>query len=142
MIGRITTAVLLLAAGLGFSTSARAQAPAASAAERSFLDVYGAPGNYGTMYGSASYGVPLNHSRYSSSYGAGYAYGYPPATILPGPYGMGIWRPSQYAQSPGYRPGDGFYRTIPIPYTAHSTAPLPPIGAYAPDYGPGAPGGF
>jgi hypothetical protein len=137
---RLLALVLLLGLASLAATPARAQSPA-SAAERSFLDVYGAPGNYGTMYGSASYGVPLTTSRYASSYGAGYAYGIPAPTILPGPYGMGLWRPSATA-SAGYRPGDGFYRTIPIPYSATSTAPLPPIGAYAPDYGPGAPGGL
>ena len=43
-------------------------------------------------YGVPSFGVPRTYSVYSSPYGAGYGYGYAPASFLPGRYGVGMWR--------------------------------------------------
>lgn len=97
--------------------------------------IYGAPGNYGMAYGTASYGMPRTYSVYSTSYGPGYGYGYAPYAFLPGHYGVGLWRPGHAA--PGYVYGAGFYRTFPVPYRPVTGPPIPPpVGAYAPGFGP------
>jgi hypothetical protein len=96
---------------------------------------YGAPGNYGMAFGTASYGVPRTYTVYSTSYGPGYSYGYAPYAFLPGHYGVGLWRPGFAA--PGYVYGTGFNRTIPVPYRPVTGPPIPPpVGAYAPGLGP------
>src|SRR3954467_14199432 len=69
--------------------SARAQGPSVVTTN----PYYAAPGNYGTSYGSASFGLKRTYSEFASPYGGGYAYGYPPARVLPGRYGIGLWRP-------------------------------------------------
>ena len=98
---------------------------------------YAAPGLYGMMLGTPSYGSVRTFSEFSSPYGGGYGYGYAPNGLLPGRYGVGLWRPGFVA--PGYVYGASYYsyRTFPVPYGA-GTPPLPPppVGAYAPGYGP------
>jgi len=98
---------------------------------------YAAPGNYGMAYGSMSVGVPRTYSAFSSSYGAGYGYGYAPYGLLPGRYGVGLWRPGFVA--PGYVYGASYYRTFPVPYGSGASVPVPPVGAYAPGFGPPSP---
>lgn len=97
---------------------------------------YAAPGFYGTSLGTPSYGSVRTYSEFSSPFGAGYGYGYAPASFLPGPYGVGLWRPG--VVSPGYYYGASYhsYRTFPAPYTPGSTVETPPFGAYAPAFGP------
>ena len=92
--------------------------------------IYGAPGNYGTTWGVASFGWPRTYSVYSSSYGPGYAGGYTPSSGWPGYYGgYGVWRPG--AVAPGYVYGASY--SIPSLSTGYYG---PGIGAYAPGFGP------
>ncbi len=103
-----------------------------------------APGWYGTSYGFASYGMPQTYSVYSAFPGPSYGMTYPPYGLLPGRYGVGLWRPGYvapgYVYGASYYPSSGFaYRTFPLQYGAPSgalTAP-PSIGFYAPALGPG-----
>jgi hypothetical protein len=96
---------------------------------------FAAPGLYGMSYGSASYGMPRTYTSFSSPYGGGYGYGYAPYGLLPGKYGVGLWRPG--FESPGYVYGASYYyRTFAVPYTTAAAGPLPPVGAYAPGFGP------
>jgi hypothetical protein len=86
-------------------------------------------------YGSASYGVPRTYSEFASPYGYGYSYGYPPYGLLPGRYGVSLWRPGFV--EPGYLYGASFsYRTFPVPYVPGQPAVVPPVGLYAPAFGP------
>ena len=117
--------------------SVRAQGPSAVTAN----PYYAAPGNYGTSYGSASFGLKRTYSEFASPYGGGYAYGYPPSRVLPGRYGIGLWRPGM--TEGGYVYGaPGMYRTFAAPYVrgAVSVPPPPPLGVYAPGFGPSFPG--
>ena len=73
-----------------------------------------------------------------------YGTNYPPYGILPGRFGMGIWRPGYvapgYVYGASYYPSSGFgYRTFPVMYGREGRAmdPAPPMGYYAPAYGPG-----
>jgi hypothetical protein len=128
--------------GLALLTTAaparvRAQAAAGSGSSESFSAYYGAPGNFGMAWGFPSYGVGRGYTEFSSPYGLGYAYGYAPYAYLPGRYGVGLWRPGYSV--PGYTYESSayqFYRTF--PYTLRPVAPPPPVGAYAPGYGPPA----
>jgi len=95
---------------------------------------FSAPGYYGMSYGVPSYGSIRTYSEFSSPYGAGYGYGYAPYGLLPGRYGVGLWRPAFAA--PGYVYGASYYQTFAVPYVPGSTAPLPPVGLYAPGFGP------
>ncbi len=97
---------------------------------------YAAPGYYGMSYGSASFGVPRTYSSFASPYGQGYGYGYAPSSFLPGRFGIQLWRPGFVA--PGYAFGASSYRTFPVPYNPGSPAPSPPVGVYAPGFGPTA----
>ena len=101
-------------------------------------NVYRAPGYYGTSWGTAAYRVPLTYSTYSSPYGAGYAYGYAPYGVMPGRYGVGIWR--QGTTSPGYVYGAPGYSTYARPFRATRAVYGPSIGAYAPALGSMPPG--
>jgi hypothetical protein len=65
----------------------------------------------------------------------GYGYGYPPYTIWTGRYGVGLWRPGFIA--PGYIYGASYYRTFTVPYGSLSAGYAPPVGVYAPYFGPG-----
>lgn len=95
---------------------------------------FAAPGYYGMAYGSPSYGMTRTYTSFSSPYGGGYGYGYAPYGLLPGRYGVGLWRPGFVA--PGYAYGASYYRTYPVPYVTNAFVPTPPVGAYAPGFGP------
>ncbi|MHC5540993.1 hypothetical protein ACYOEI_22455, partial [Singulisphaera rosea] len=91
--------------------SARAQAVVASVGTPYRMNGYlAAPGQYGMSYGSASFGMPRTYSEFSSPYGAGYGYGYAPYGLLPGRYGVGLWR--QGFVAPGYAYGASYYNTF------------------------------
>ncbi len=94
---------------------------------------YAAPGSYGMMLGTPSYGSVRTYSEFSSPYGAGYNYGYAPYGLLPGRYGAGLWKPGIVA--PGYPFGTSYhsYRTFAV---GTPVAPPPPVGVYAPAFGP------
>ena len=96
---------------------------------------YSLPGYYGTSYGVASYGLRQTYTTFSSSFGPGYAYGYAPSTILPGPFSTSLWNPGTPNRYVWRSP---YYGTFGIP-TAPANVPLPPIGVYAPGFGPGVP---
>ncbi len=101
---------------------------------KNLTDIYtAAPGFYGTSWGVPGYGTRQTFSTFSSPYGGGYGYGYAPATLLPGQYGVGMWNPGARMvwRSPYY----GTYATPAAP----SGVPLPPFGVYAPAFGPGIP---
>jgi hypothetical protein len=99
---------------------------------------YEPPGHYGTSYGVPSFGVPRIYTAFSSPYGAGYGYGY-------GPYVTGLnWLQLQRGTPreiqpgfsvPGYFYGGSLYNTFPVPYSIYGP-PSPPIGVYAPAFGP------
>lgn len=101
-----------------------------------------APGGYGTSWGTPSFGSVRTYSEFTSPYGQGYGHGYPPSSILPGPFGAGIWSPGSSAASTfDTSTASRFsYRTFQVPYVKGSTNPVPPIGVYAPTLGPGIPG--
>jgi hypothetical protein len=106
-------------------------------------DYFAAPGLYGTSYGYASYGAPRTHTSFSAKPWSSYYANYPPYSYMPGRFGVGLWRPGLNA--PGYVHGQptgaNSYRTFPVTsgtgLTPRQIAPPPPIGVYAPAYGPG-----
>ncbi|MBX6314457.1 MAG: hypothetical protein IRY99_16315 [Isosphaeraceae bacterium] len=95
---------------------------------------FGAPGYYGVAYGYPAYGFPRTYTVFSSPYGAGYGYGYPPYGILGGRFGSGLWRPGFI--SPGYTYGGSYYWSFPVPYGSLNPLSGPPVGYYAPAFGP------
>ncbi len=98
----------------------------------------GLPDLYGTSWGVASYGVPRTYTTFASPYGGGYGYGYPNYGVLPGKFGVGLWRPGM--ATPGYTYGAAYgYNTFPYPYKPGGPMYGPPIGVYAPGFGPGGP---
>ncbi|WP_435019785.1 hypothetical protein TA3x_001478 [Tundrisphaera sp. TA3] len=94
---------------------------------------------FGTSWGVASYGSRRTYSEFSSPYGAGYGYGYKPTTFAPGPFGIGLWRPGAGEGSVYGAPNS--YRTFPYPYAPGPVRYGPPIGVYAPGFGPDLPPG-
>ena len=117
------------------ASPARAQvSPGTSSQYRGAGTAFGAPGYFGMGYGVPSFGVPRTYTEFSSPYGGGYGYGYAPYGILPGRYGVGLWRPGVVA--PGYVFASGFYRTFPVPYRPLVPMASPPVGMYAPGLGP------
>jgi hypothetical protein len=100
-------------------------------------DYYAAPGFYGMAYGSMSAGVPRTYTSFASPYGAGYGAGYAPYGLLPGRYGVGLWRPGFV--TPGYLYGASYYRTFPVPYSSNAPGGTAPVGLYAPPFGPPSP---
>jgi len=98
---------------------------------------YAAPGLYGMSFGSPSVGLTRTYTSFSSPYGAGYGYGYAPYGLLPGRYGVGLWRPGFAA--PGYVYGASYYRSFMTPGASlyGPLLPPPPVGVYAPGFGPG-----
>jgi hypothetical protein len=77
------------------------------------------------------------YTAFSSPYGAGYGYGYAPyVTALNWYYLNGALQPNrpQYTV-PGYFLGGSNYNTFPAPYTVRGPE-SPPIGVYAPAFGP------
>jgi hypothetical protein len=146
--GKRLPALLLAAAiGLGLAAGeARAQGVAGSPYMSSYRvsDYFVGPGWYGTSYGFASYGFPQTYSVYTAFPGSSYASNYPPYGLLPGRFGVGIWRPGYvapgYVYGASYYPSSGFsYRTFPVMYgrEGRSMDPTPPFGYYAPALGPG-----
>jgi hypothetical protein len=99
-------------------------------------------------YGFASYGMPQTYSVFSAYPGPSYGSNFPPYGILPGRWGIGLWRPGfvapgyVYGASYYYPPSSYSYRTFgagPGPgFANRTTAPPPPVGVYAPAFGPGA----
>ena len=140
---------MLLAAAIGLggaAREARAQVEGTSPYMTSYRvsDYFAAPGWYGTSYGFASYGFPQTYSVFSAFPRSSYDANYPPYGLLPGRYGVGLWRPGYvapgYVYGASYYPSSGFsYRTFPMAYGApgRSLAPPPPMGYYAPALGPG-----
>lgn len=120
---------------VNIATNAKGQDPATSGLFTGHNSLYGAPGNYGTSYGTASYGMARTYSAFNSPYGAGYGYGYPTAGFIPNKYGVNLWRPGFVA--PGYVYGaPTSYRTYPVRTWPTPTAYGPSIGVYAPSFGP------
>ncbi len=132
-------------AGL-LAPEARAQVVPGSGYSGSYRvsDYLGAPGLYGMSYGFASYGMPQTYSVFSAYPGPSYGTNYPPYGILPGRYGVGLWRPGYV--TPGYVYGASYYypsalqyRTFPVGYqsaTPYQSVSPPPVGVYAPALGP------
>ena len=88
--------LLVIVIGLGVSArEAGAQPVAGSGYMSSYRtsDYFIAPGWYGTSYGFASYGMPQTYSVFSAYPGPSYGTNYPPYGLLPGRYGVGLWRP-------------------------------------------------
>ena len=125
--------IFLLGVTLAVPATARAQG-AAPTVDNPY---YAAPGNYGMAWGSASYGMKRTYSEFSSPYGGGYGYGYGPSSILPGRHGLGLWRPG-FDESSRLNGGPNSYRTFAVPYVPGRTSspPPPPVGVYAPGFGP------
>src|SRR5215467_12285825 len=144
---RLAWMILAVAIGLGSSArEAGAQVVAGSPYMSSYRvsDYFSAPGWYGTSYGFASYGFPQTYSVFTAFPGPSYGNNYPPYGLLPGRYGVGLWRPGYvapgYVYGASYYPSSGFsYRTFPVMYgtAGRSMDPAPPIGYYAPALGPG-----
>lgn len=96
-----------------------------------------APGNYGTAYGYPAFGYPRTYTTFSSPYGGGYGYGYEPYGYVSNRYGVGLWRPGYTV--PGYSYRSSYYWTYaPAPIRPPVPAAFPPMGVYAPGFGPGA----
>jgi len=108
-------------------------------------DYLGAPGLYGMSYGFASYGMPQTYSVFSAYPGPSYGSNFPPYGVMPGRYGVGLWRPGfvapgyVYGASYYYPPSSFSYRTFAVGYNpgvpVNGVAP-PPVGVYAPALGP------
>jgi len=131
--------ISLLAIGFaGFFTPGRAEAQTIYGGHTTPYHVVPETGatTFGTSYGVASFGVPRTYSSFSSPSGAGYGYGYPPTSFLPGPWGIGLWRPGAQGRGTIYGAPNS-YRTFPYPYTPGPVRYGPPIGVYAPAFGPG-----
>jgi len=137
----------VLAVVLG-SKEARAQLVVGGPYSNSYRvsDYLGAPGLYGMSYGFASYGMPQTYSVFSAYPGPSYGTNYPPYGILPGRFGLGLWRPGFVA--PGYVYGASYYypanslsyRTFAVGSgpggPVYQVASPPPVGVYAPALGP------
>ena len=76
-------------------------------------DYFAAPGLYGTSYGFASYGVPRTFTTFSAYPGPSYGSNYPSYGLMPGRYGVGLWRPGFVA--PGYVYGRAHFQHF-LPY--------------------------
>lgn len=148
---RLAGAILAAAIGIGLGSGlgarpASAQGVAGTPYMSSYRvsDYFAAPGWYGTSYGFASYGFPQTYSVFTAYPGPSYGNNYPPYGLLPGRYGVGLWRPGYvtpgYVYGASYYPSSGFsYRTFPVMYGTAGRAmdPAPPFGYYAPALGPG-----
>jgi hypothetical protein len=143
----LLTAVLAVVLEMGLGVQeARAQTVVAAGYSGSYRvsDYLGAPGLYGMSYGFASYGMPQTYSVFSAYPGPSYGTNYPPYGILPGRFGVGLWRPGFVtagyvygAPSYPYPAASLSYRTFQVGYGAPSgLASPPPVGVYAPALGP------
>jgi len=130
--------IALIAAAIGLASvdDARAQVNrnGGGASPLGISAPFVAPGLYGTTFGVPSYGSIRTYSAFSSPYGAGYGYGYPPYAFVPGAYGMGLWRPG-YSTAEGYLYGGSYYNTFAAPYQPAAGFGPVPIGLYAPAFG-------
>jgi hypothetical protein len=134
----------VLGVGLGARTAHGQNLPGSGLPSFRVSDYLGAPGLYGMSYGFASYGMPQTYSVFSAYPGPSYGTNYPPYGILPGKFGVGLWRSGYVA--PGYVYGASYYypnslqyRTFPVGYsglTPSQWASPPPVGVYAPALGP------
>ncbi|MFO0908836.1 MAG: hypothetical protein U0794_10840 [Isosphaeraceae bacterium] len=131
----LALAGLMMGVILGSGRSASGQEPIPASVPTLDNPVYAAPGNYGMAWGSPSYGLKRTYSEFSSPYGRGYGYGYPPTGFLPGRHGVGLWRPD-FVESGTIFGGPNSYRTFAVPYTPGKPVWTPPVGAYAPALGP------
>jgi len=137
--------VLVSIVSLYSTSSAIAQVTPGGSAVGSYRvsDYWAAPGMYGTSYGYASYGVPRTYTTFTAAPWSPNYGNYPTWGYMPGRYGVGLWRPGFVA--PGYVYGTptaaDSYRTFPVTagtgLTPSQIAPPPPMGVYAPAYGPG-----
>lgn len=131
-------AMMIVLATSTIPSPARAQGGGVAAAVSYYsgtYSIYGAPGYYGTSYGTASYRVPRLDSEFASPYGPGSAYGYGPYALAPGRFGVGLWRPG-FATA-GYVYGSAYsYRTFPASTWPVPSGNGPPFGVYAPAFGP------
>ena len=127
------------------AVEAEAQVVAGYSPSYRVSDWLGAPGNFGMSYGFASYGMPQTYSVFSAYPGPSYGSNFPPYGILPGRFGVGLWRPGfvtpgyVYGASYYYPPSNFSYRTFALGYNPGvpvNGAPLPPVGVYAPALGP------
>lgn len=100
---------------------------------------YSAPGYYGTSFGVPGYKTVRTYSEFSSSYGGGYGRGYAPYSIGAGRFGADLWRGGTAVVNPLDGASLTSYRTWAVPYQTHPTVVAPPIGVYAPAYGPSRP---
>src|SRR5438105_14648924 len=128
---RAPACLLIVAALLLIPAAARAQVAATGFSAPYRINAYfAAPGYYGMAFGSPSVGVPRTYTTFASPYGPGYGYGYAPYGLLPGRYGVGLWRPGFV--TPGYVYGASYYRSFPVPYSSTVPAVTAPIRPYAP----------
>lgn len=151
-VGLRTVVGMVVIVGLAMGASeAKAQAMVGGPYSSSYRvsDYLGAPGLYGMSYGFASYGMPQTYSVFSAYPGPSYGSNYPPYSVLPGRFGVGLWRPGFVA--PGYvygapsypydsyASGSNSYRTFAVSgtgYPVNQIASPPPVGIYAPALGP------
>lgn len=127
--------------GMSFGYGLLGVGMAAVSAQSPVSPYYTAPGNYGTSYGTASYGTARTHSNYPS---ANYGPAMRPYAVANNAWGRGIWAqaPSRPVPVPNPQPYtyQGSYRTWTDPRSRQAQRqlpPPPPIGAYAPTLGPG-----
>jgi hypothetical protein len=128
--------------------SAQATVGGVSSGSYRVSDYLGAPGLYGMSYGFASYGMPQTYTVFSAYPGPSYGSNYPPYGVMPGRFGVGLWRPGfvapgyVYGASYYYPPNAYAYRTFAVAPGVASDgrrlSPPPPVGVYAPAFGPGA----
>jgi hypothetical protein len=142
-------AVLAVSSGMGLlAHAANAQGVVGGPYSGTYRvsEYLGAPGLYGMSYGFASYGMPQTYSVFSAFPGPSYGTNFPPYGILPGRYGIGLWRPGfvapgyVYGASYYYPPASFSYRTFAVAtapgVVSNRTVPPPPVGIYAPALGP------
>jgi hypothetical protein len=133
--------------GLG-TQEAKAQVAVGGAYSGSYRvsEYLGAPGLYGMSYGFGSYGMPQTYSVFAAYPGPSYGTTLPPYGIMPGRYGVGLWRPGfvahgyVYGASYYYPPSSYSYRTFAVGTGrgggVNRIASPPPVGVYAPALGP------
>jgi hypothetical protein len=132
--GRLLSLIAMILMGSS-TTSVFAQIAQSGSLPTRMNGAVGLPDLYGTSWGVASYGVPRTYTTFASPNGGGYGYGYPNYGVIPGKFGVGLWRSG--LATPGYVYGSAFgYNTFPYPYRPGATSSNPSIGLYAPGFGP------
>jgi len=149
VLGAVVVLAALLDLGLG-TEQANAQALVGGPYSGSYRvsEFLGAPGLYGMSYGFASYGMPQTYSVFSAYPGPSYGTNFPPYGVMPGRYGVGLWRPGfvapgyVYGASYYYPPSSFSYRAFGVGpglgLSINPSASPPPVGVYAPAFGPGS----